>query len=79
MRRNTIDVGGTCLTLVGKTLIVTRPEYMLMLCTECGQRKSSFTIDANLDKEMRKYLTSELDQLVKCKCLEAQNGTDCHK
>lgn len=79
MRRNTIEVGGTYFTLTGKTLIVTRPEYILTLCAECGNRKSSFTIDANIDRETRKYLASELDQLAKCQCLEAQNGTDCHK
>jgi hypothetical protein len=81
MRRNSMQVGGTLLTIPPKseTLVITRLEYILMLCTNCGHRKSSFVIDASLDKNTWEYLAEKLNQLPRCHCLEAKDGTDSNK
>lgn len=76
MRRNSIQVGETFLTLNSKLIIVSRSEYILTLCANCGQRKSSFVIDASLDRNVWEFLATKLNQLPKCQCLEVQSGTN---
>ncbi len=79
MRRNSIQVGDSFLTLTSKLLIVTRPEFIIMICATCGYRKSSYVVETKLDRDRLEWLAAKLNQMPKCNCLEAQNGTDCNK
>lgn len=76
MKRNSIQVGETFLTLNSKLIIVSRSEYILTLCASCGYRKSSFVIDASLDRNTWEFLAGKLNQLPKCQCSEVQHGSN---
>lgn len=79
MRRNSIQVGDSFLTLTSKLLIVTRSEFIIMICTTCGYRKSSYVVETKLDRDKWEWLAAKLNQLPRCTCLGVQSGTDSNR
>jgi predicted nucleic-acid-binding Zn-ribbon protein len=79
MRRDTIQVGDSFLTTTPKLFIVSRQEYVLMICKQCGLLKSSYVFDAKMDRNTYELIASRLNRLPKCLCKEWMYGTNSDK
>lgn len=72
-------IGDVFLALNKNMLVIARTEFIIMICANCGLRRSSYVIETKLDKDKWEWLAAKLNQMPKCMCLEVQRGTNSDK